>query len=112
MPSAAQNFPEITKLKNDKGINLNISQCSKCGVVQTTNRPVNYYREVIRAPSFSPEMIKFRTVQFKKIIQRYKLRGKKIIEVGSGYGEYLSLLNNFELKAFRLRKFKQSNKNF
>ena len=98
MPSAAQKFLEFTSLKNDKGINLNISQCSKCGVVQTTNRPVNYYREVIRASSFSPEMITFRIAQFKHIIKKYNLHRKKIIEIGSGHGEYLSLLNNFELK--------------
>jgi len=98
MPSAAQNFPNKNNLNKDKGINLIIYQCSNCGVVQLINKPVEYYREVIRSSAFSSEMLKFRTLQFKKIIKKYNLKGKKIIEIGSGYGEYLSILNNLKLQ--------------
>lgn len=102
MPSSAQKFPKLDNLKSDKGINLIICQCSKCGIVQVINKPVSYYKEVIRSSAFSKEMIDFREVQFKKLINKYKLKGKKIIEIGSGFGEYLSILNKFELKTFGL----------
>ena len=100
VPSSAQNFPELRKLNYDKGINLIICQCSTCGVVQLLNKPVSYYKEVIRATSFSKEMQNFRKSQFKQIIKKYKLKNKKIIEIGSGHGEHLSIFNNFQVKAY------------
>ena len=53
MPSSAQSLPDKNNLINDKGIKLEICQCSVCGLVQINNDPVDYYREVIRAGSFS-----------------------------------------------------------
>lgn len=100
MPSSAQKFPRLKNLKNDKGINLLICQCSKCGIVQVVNKPVNYYKEVIRSSAFSKEMKDYRKSQFKKFISKYNLKNKKIIEIGSGYGEYLSLFNKKNLKTF------------
>ena len=100
MPSSAQNFPKLKNLKNEKGINLLVCQCSKCGIVQVVNKPVGYYKEVIRSSAFSKEMKDYRKNQFKKIINKYKLKKKKIIEIGSGYGEYLSLLDKENLKSF------------
>ena len=100
MPSSAQNFPKLKNLKNDKGINLLVCQCSKCGIVQVVNKPVGYYKEVIRSSAFSKEMKDYRKNQFKKFINKYKLKKKKIIEIGSGYGEYLSLLDKENLKSF------------
>ena len=102
MPSSAQQFPSKSNLKNDKGINLNVYQCRECGVVQITNKPVSYFKKVIRSSAFSKGMINFRTKQFKKIIDKYNLKGKKIIEIGSGYGEYLSILKKSKLNAYGL----------
>ena len=108
VPSSAQNFPNKNNLKNDRGINLKIFQCSKCGVVQVINKPVSYYKQVIRSSEFSKEMIKFRTLQFKKIIKKYNLKRKKIIEIGSGKGEHLSILNKFQVKVSGLEFSKKS----
>ena len=60
MPSAAQYLPDFYSLENDKGIEIKVCQCSKCGLVQLNNQPVHYYREVIRASGISNEMKKFR----------------------------------------------------
>ncbi len=79
---------------------LLVCQCSKCGIVQVVNKPVGYYKEVIRSSAFSKEMKDYRKNQFKKFINKYKLKKKKIIEIGSGYGEYLSLLDKENLKSF------------
>ncbi len=100
MPSVAQYFPDKESLKNDKGIDLNIYQCSGCGLVQLNNEPVPYYKEVIRASGVSQEMTEFRLNQFKNFIEEYNLRNKKIIEIGCGGGEYLSIMDKFEIKTY------------
>lgn len=92
MPKAAQLLPTNDNLEADKGICFSVCQCSKCGLVQLDSEPVIYYREVIRAAAFSKEMRKFRLRQFLEIIGKYGLQGKRILEVGCGHGEYLSLL--------------------
>jgi len=97
MPSSAQGFPDLQGLKNDNGSDLNLFQCSSCGLVQLSERPVSYYKEVIRASSFSDEMKKFRGEQFVSWVDKYNLKGKSILEVGCGRGEYLSILKQTEV---------------
>jgi len=102
MPKSAQYFPDKKGLKKDRGVNLYIFQCSGCGVVQLVRKPVPYYREVIRAVGISQEMIKFRKEYFKEFIERYKLKNKKIIEIGCGNGDYLEILHKMPVKVYGL----------
>lgn len=102
MPSTAQCFPDAETVKNDKGIDLNICQCSGCGLIQLNSEPVPYYKEVIRATFFSEEMKEFRRKQFSNFIKKYSLQGKKIIEVGSGCGENLFIMSQCGVKVFGL----------
>ena len=97
MPSSAQGFLDLKGLKNDNGSDLNLFQCSCCGLVQLSEKPVSYYKEVIRASSFSDEMKKFRAEQFASWVDKYNLKGKSILEVGCGRGEYLSILKQTEV---------------
>lgn len=92
MPRVAQFLPDQSSLDSDCGINLEILQCSGCGLVQLASDPVPYYRDVVRAAGLSEEMRSFRRAQFADLIDRFSLRGKKLLEVGCGRGEYLSLL--------------------
>lgn len=108
MPAVAQNFPDTRTLNNDKGIDLKICQCSGCGLVQLDSEPVPYYREVIRASAVSGEMKKFRLKQFKDFVERYSLGNKKIIEIGCGNGEYLSLMQKACINAYGLEQAVQS----
>lgn len=96
MPSVAQNLPGQTELAFDTGVTLRICQCGGCGLVQLDNEPVPYFREVIRAAAFSPEMRDFREKQFSDWIERHGLTGRRILEVGCGRGEYLELLAGVE----------------
>jgi 2-polyprenyl-3-methyl-5-hydroxy-6-metoxy-1,4-benzoquinol methylase len=102
MPAAAQYLPNSELFGSDKGVSLEVCQCSGCGLVQLSNNPVPYYREVIRATSFSEEMRKFRLSQFGSLIQKFSLNGKKIIEIGCGRGEYLSIMQQCGLDAYGL----------
>jgi cyclopropane fatty-acyl-phospholipid synthase-like methyltransferase len=92
MPSVAQHLPTQEDLVKDTGMDLDIYQCSGCGLVQLVTEPVSYYKEVIRAVAYSPEMKEFRIKQFTDFVNKYSLTGKKIIEIGAGKGEYLDLL--------------------
>ncbi len=93
MPSVAQHLPSQDDLSTDMGMDLDIYQCSGCGLVQLVTDPVPYYKEVIRAVAYSPEMKEFRIKQFTDFVNKYSLTGKKFIEIGAGKGEYLDLLH-------------------
>lgn len=108
MPSVAQNLPDAKSLNEDKGVDIGVYQCSVCGLVQLDNEPVEYYRDVIRATGFSNEMKEFRFKQFKDFVQEYSLEDKKIIEIGCGRGEYLSLMDKFIKKTYGLEHLKDS----
>jgi len=102
MPATAQGFPSSDTLALDTGANIEVCQCSACGLIQLSNEPVSYYRDVIRAAAFSEDMRSFRIAQFKSWAEKYQLLGRKVIEVGCGRGEYLSLLNDVGIDAYGL----------
>jgi 2-polyprenyl-3-methyl-5-hydroxy-6-metoxy-1,4-benzoquinol methylase len=94
MPKAAQNFPSESELSLEKGESLEICQCDSCGLVQLSNSPVAYYKEVIRSSAFSEEMRSFRVEQFRSLIYRYGLQRNNVVEIGCGKGEFLELMND------------------
>ena len=100
MPGQAQNFPDQKSMSNDHGQQLQVFECASCGVVQLAVAPVSYYREVIRASAVSDEMSQFRRKQFSWLINTHRLEHGKILEVGCGYGEYLSILDEFDVHAY------------
>lgn len=104
MPKSAQFFPDADTLNEDKGEDLEICQCSGCGLVQLSNEPVHYYKEVIRAAGISAEMTEFRQRQFSDWIEKYVLSGKKILEIGCGAGEYLSLMAENNVTVFGIEQ--------
>lgn len=108
MPAAAQYLPDAESLESDKGVDLEVCQCSGCGLVQLSNDPVPYYKEVIRAAAISEEMKDFRMKQFGSFIQKYSLKGKKVIEIGCGRGEYLSLMQQSGVDAYGLEHSEES----
>ncbi|HIE83781.1 MAG TPA: methyltransferase domain-containing protein, partial [Dehalococcoidia bacterium] len=99
LPGAAQHLPTQADLAIDKPISLDIIVCEACGVVQTLNPAVSYFREVIRASGYSEEMRAHRHEQFARLIEKYDLKGKKILEVGCGRGENLEILDALEISA-------------
>jgi len=102
MPRAAQFLPDAELLEKDKGVGLEVCQCSGCGLVQLSNEPVPYYKDVIRAAAISEEMKDFRRKQFESFVQKFSLKDKKIIEIGCGCGEYLSIMQQFGVEAYGL----------
>ncbi|WP_022761366.1 class I SAM-dependent methyltransferase [Butyrivibrio sp. AD3002] len=90
MPKSAQFFPDKSEIDKEKGISIRLRQCNYCGLVQAVGEPVSYYRDVIRASSFSKEMMEFRRQQYSKWVNDNNLIGKKVVEIGCGKGEYMT----------------------
>lgn len=99
MPQAAQYFPKEDEFAQDKGIILNVYQCSSCGLVQLSIKPVEYFKEVITFASLSGKARLSRLNQMKKFVNRFGLKGKKVLEIGSGRGEMLDVLEEAGLLA-------------
>ena len=108
MPKAAQYLPRKEDLANEKGVDLCVCQCIKCGLVQLDNDPVPYYKEVIRAVGFSEDMKKFRDNQFQQLAFHHNLYNKKIVEVGCGTGDYLSLIKKNKIHCYGVEASKSS----
>lgn len=108
MPATAQNFATEKSPVSDFSTNLEVLQCYDCGLIQLSNDPVPYYKDVIRAAAFSEDMKAFRIQQFSSWAQTYQLVGRNILEVGCGRGEYLSLMNTVGMHAYGLENSKAS----
>jgi len=102
MPKAAQNFPTAADLVREEGVDLDVCQCAGCGLVQLNNEPVPYYREVIRAAAVSDVIRKSKTRQLSDFLQKYSLHGRKVLEIGCGRGEFLSILSPLDVEAYGL----------
>jgi len=99
MPAAAQGFPDAQQAAGDAGADLDIHECPGCGLVQLPAEPVPYYREVIRAAGISPVLCEAKRRQFSDFIRRHGLAGRKVIEIGCGAGEFLSILDQLPVEA-------------
>lgn len=100
MPGMAQYFPDADTLSEDTGVDMELYQCSHCGLVQILGEPVPYYRDVIRASAVSDEMKTYRLRYFQEFADKYKLAGKKIVEIGTGKGEFLDLMARTGVKPY------------
>lgn len=108
MPKAAQYYPEKNEFKKDNGITLAIRQCSFCGLVQHRMPPVDYYREVITAATLSEKSRLSRLSQMKTFAEEFGLTGKNILDIGTGKGEMIDVLNEAGFKSIGLEASKES----
>ena len=99
-PASAQDIPDETQLKEDRGVELSLHQCEGCGLVQFVCEPVAYYRDVIRAGGGSSTMEELRTGQYRHLIETYHLEGKTFLEAGCGRGEFLKFLQKFPIEIY------------
>ena len=100
MPASAQDIPDAEGRDEDKGISLHLHQCDFCGLVQFDCEPVGYYKDVIRSGGFSTTMVNLRRRQYRALIDKYHLEGKKCLEAGCGQGEFLSVLTEFPVDVY------------
>lgn len=100
LPASAQDLLSKDQLEGEKGLDLALCQCRKCGLVQFDCGPVHYYKDVIRAGGYSTTMRELRRSEYKHLIETYHLQGKKFIEIGCGRGEFISVLREFPVEVY------------
>jgi len=102
-PKAAQFFlPNIKTKVKAESVSLEVVQCLCCCLIQLTNKPVSYYKSVITAASLS-EKSKIRlTNEWSTIIKKFKIRKKNMLEVGSGRGDFLEVMNSIGFQSYGL----------
>lgn len=94
MPAGAQYIPSAAELPEDHPITLTLCQCPDCGLVQFDTEPVDYYRDVIRAGGGTRTMTRLRHQEYTRLLhalQEQHIRGRRIVEVGCGRGEFLRM---------------------
>jgi len=93
VPTIVQNLSINKRIALTQKESLYIYQCQCCDLIQLANRPVHYYKSVIRSAGFSDDMKSMRFRQIKQFQKKYKLsKDANVIEIGSGNGEYLKII--------------------
>jgi SAM-dependent methyltransferase len=92
LPIGVQYFPDEVSIIDDKPVSINIYRCSSCGFLQALGTQIVYEGENSAATSISPAMIKHKVEQAENFLDKYDLKGKKIIEAGCGDGHFLKML--------------------
>lgn len=74
---------------------IKLAHCSTCGFICNLSYDPNlqdYAAEYESTQAYSPTFNAFASKLAQQLVDRYDLHGKKIIEIGCGQGEFLSLL--------------------
>lgn len=94
VPTIVQNLSPNKELALSQKESLYIYQCKCCDLIQLANKPVYYYKTVIRSAGFSDDMKSMRLKQIKKFqIKNHLNKESNVIEIGSGNSEYLKIIN-------------------
>jgi 2-polyprenyl-3-methyl-5-hydroxy-6-metoxy-1,4-benzoquinol methylase len=108
-PRAAQNFiSNLNMINKDEPVTLSVCQCQDCSLIQLRNNPVSYYKNVITAAGLTSAAKKDLKQEWLPIINKYKLTGKKAIEIGSGRGEFLEIMKSLEIDIIGLENSKRN----
>jgi SAM-dependent methyltransferase len=81
--------------ERDAPIRLDVFRCPECGHVQLARDPEGtYYDDYLMTVSHSAQMRAFQREQAEWLVERFGLRGKRVVEVGCGDGNYLGILRD------------------
>ena len=107
-PKAAQFLPSHKGLKEDTAVELEVVECSYCGLVQLTNEPVDYYKDVITTASLAGPSREKLKAEFKEVLSKFPMANGKALEIGAGNGQFLSLLEDLGFDATGLEHNKKN----
>ncbi len=108
MPKSAQFFPTEETVRGEKGVDIVLKECPRCGLAQAAGEPVPYFQDVIRAVGVSEDMRAFRLEQYRNWVKRFALTGKRVIEIGCGAGEYMEIMERCGAETFGLEHRRES----
>jgi SAM-dependent methyltransferase len=81
-------------------VGIDVHQCAGCLLVQIPNLlQGDYYDDYIMTVSHSATMRSYQQAQARDFVDRFKLRGKRVLEVGCGDGNYMACLRDAGVEA-------------
>ena len=92
VPKAAQWMPNECEIDTDLPIELVICQCKDCGLVQLSNEPVSYYKDVITTQSLNKVARSALRDELLPLIAEIDTENLTALEIGCGNGGYLHVL--------------------
>ena len=108
-PKAAQHFiSSLEQIEEDQPITLMVCQCIDCGLIQLKNDPVSYYKDVITAASLSEGSKENLANEWRPFIEKYNILGRDAIEVGSGKGDFLEVLERLDVNAYGIEHSREN----
>ena len=106
MPESAQGFLDYKS--DNQTMDINLVQCKFCGTIQLDCEPVDYYKNVIRVGGDTKTTSDIYKEKLREFIEKYNLQNKKIVEIGSGNGDFLRILKEFNIRCFGVEHSKNS----
>lgn len=100
VPRAAQCFPTAEERRSDRGVDLFVSECRFCGLIQLSGEPIIYGEGETSATAFSPAMSEHRERQMREFVGEFGLAGRKVVDVGCGDGHLVGILGLLGADAF------------
>lgn len=102
-PSAAQAFYKSQdEALEDRKLELPLYECKECGLIQIDIDPVSYYKSVITAASIGDASRALLKKEWEPLLQKYRLQGSSLLEVGAGAGDFVRLLRSWGIDAIGL----------
>jgi len=89
IPRGVQYFPKEEDLEDDNGITIRVYQCVGCRHIQLDSEPVIYNQDFTSATKYSKSMLNYLNEEIEKFIDKFDLKGKKILDVGCGEGGFI-----------------------
>ena len=93
-PKAAQFLPSAQEFDEDISINLEVKECMFCGLVQLSNQPVSYFKDVITASTLTQSSRETLINEFKDILNLFPIQISKALDIGAGKGDFLNILKD------------------
>ncbi|MEW6250691.1 MAG: methyltransferase domain-containing protein [Planctomycetota bacterium] len=83
------------ELAADQPVRLIVYQCDACGFVQLPHAlAAGFYDDYLMTVSHSPQMRAYHRDQATEFVRRFRLAGRRVVEVGCGDGHYLACLRD------------------
>jgi SAM-dependent methyltransferase len=114
LPGAPRNIQHLLtkgELAADQPVDIEVRTCASCGFVQIN--PLlddRYYDEYLMTTTHSPQMQEYQSRQAQEFVQRFGLRGKRVLEAGCGDGNFCNHLKNAGANSFGVepsRRFRE-----
>ena len=102
-PRSISGLLSKNNLDKDSKINIQLHQCQDCKLVQLPDNVLtqqeDFYEDYLMTVTHSEYMIEHQNHQAKYFVDKFKLKDKEILEVGSGDGNFCSVLQKYGVKA-------------